>query len=194
MSGALDEQRDRREAADEALAALHESDRALSAVYEQLGRLGHVMRQAQTQAERLSNQRAGAEEGREQTLAKLAELEERLRLVEAEHETLEDPDSAVPGARSRDREEAAEALAQVRAVEVEARLALRTAEERAESVRGKADSLRRAAAAERQARARAQRARQLRRQAAALAAAVAESGRAVAARTRRGGRGGGGAS
>ncbi|HEY5855088.1 MAG TPA: chromosome segregation protein SMC [Aldersonia sp.] len=180
LSGALDEQRDRREAADEALTALHDSDRALSAVYEQLGRLGQVTRQAQTQAERLSSQRAGAEEGREQTLTKLADLSERLRLVEAEHETFEDPDSAQSGASGRDREEAAEALAQVRAVEVEARLALRTAEERAESVRGKADSLRRTAAAERQARARAQRGLQVRRQAAALAAVVAESGRSVA--------------
>ena len=63
-------------------------------------------------------------------------------------------------------------------MEVEARLSVRTAEERAESVRGKADSLRRAARAEREARARAERAQAARRQAAEVAAAVAESGAA----------------
>ena len=60
---------------------------------------------------------------------------------------------------------------------MEARLAVRTAEERANAVRGRADSLRRAAAAEREARVRAQRAREARLHAAAVAAAVAESGR-----------------
>ncbi len=59
---------------------------------------------------------------------------------------------------------------------------MRTAEERANAVRGRADSLRRAAAAEREARLRAQRAREAREHAAAVAAAVAESGRLVAQR------------
>jgi chromosome segregation protein len=69
-----------------------------------------------------------------------------------------------------------------RAAEVEARLSVRTAEERANAVRGQADSLRRAAAAERQSRMRVQRARETREHAATVAAAVAESGRLVAAR------------
>ena len=69
-----------------------------------------------------------------------------------------------------------------RAAEVEARLTVRTAEERANAVRGQADSLRRAAAAEREARLRAKRAREARVHAAAVAAAVAESGRLVAQR------------
>ena len=59
---------------------------------------------------------------------------------------------------------------------------MRTAEERANAVRGRADSLRRAATAEREARIRAQRAREARVHAAAMAAAVAEAGRLVAAR------------
>ncbi len=59
---------------------------------------------------------------------------------------------------------------------------MRTAEERANAVRGRADSLRRAAAAEREARLRAQRARAAREHAAAVAAAVAESGRRLAQR------------
>ena len=40
LSGALAEQSARREAAEQALAALNESDAAISAIYEQLGRLG----------------------------------------------------------------------------------------------------------------------------------------------------------
>ncbi|WP_280367236.1 AAA family ATPase, partial [Nocardia abscessus] len=84
-----------------------------------------------------------------------------------------------PGAPAR--EEAAAALAEARAMEVEARLAVRTAEERAESVRGKADSLRRAARAERETRARAERAQAARKKAAEVAAAVAESGAKIAA-------------
>ncbi len=59
---------------------------------------------------------------------------------------------------------------------------MRTAEERANAVRGRADSLRRAAAAEREARVRAQRAREAREHAARVAAAVSESGRIVAQR------------
>jgi hypothetical protein len=50
---------------------------------------------------------------------------------------------------------AAEALEEARSAEVDARLALRTAEERARAIAGRADSLRRQAASERQARARA---------------------------------------
>ena len=65
---------------------------------------------------------------------------------------------------------------------MEARLAVRTAEERANAVRGRADSLRRAAATEREARVRAQQARVARQHAAAVAAAVADAGRRLADR------------
>ena len=86
-----------------------------------------------------------------------------------------------------DRQQTVAEAEAARSAEVEARLAVRTAEERANAVRGRADSLRRAAAAEREARLRAQRAREAREHAAAVAAAVAESGRqpcAAAARRR----------
>ncbi len=81
-----------------------------------------------------------------------------------------------------DRQESTAAAEAARSAEVEARLSVRTAEERANAVRGRADSLRRAATAEREARLRAQRAREARVHAAAVAAAVAEAGRLVAAR------------
>ncbi|WP_341683985.1 chromosome segregation protein SMC [Nocardia farcinica] len=181
LAGALAEQADRKEAVDHALMALHESDQAMIAIYDRLGRLGQSARSAQTEAERLTGQRADAEASREETLAALAELEERLRNAEHEQAAVDEgAGTAGAEAAARVREEAAAALAEARSMEVEARLAVRTAEERAESVRGKADSLRRAARAEREARARAERAQAARRQAAAVAAAVAESGARIA--------------
>lgn len=181
LAGALAEQTDRKEAADHALMALHESDQALLAIYDRLARVGQTARAAQTEGERLTAQRAEAEATREKSLASLAELEDRLRHAETEHDDSDDSYGAAgTETAGRAREEAAAALAEARTMEVEARLAVRTAEERAESVRGKADSLRRAARAEREARARAERAQAARRQAAAVAAAVAESGAKIA--------------
>ncbi|MCQ4119301.1 chromosome segregation protein SMC [Rhodococcus tibetensis] len=179
LAGALTEQAARQENAEQALAALNESDAAMSAIYERLGRLGQAARAAHAESDRLTRQREKAESGREETVAALAELEERLRLAE-EDSSPAGTESGGSESTSYEREMAAAALAEVRAVEVEARLAVRTAEERAESVRGKADSLRRAAQVERDARARAERAMKARQNAAAVAAAVAESGQAVA--------------
>ncbi|MCP2300090.1 condensin subunit Smc [Nocardia amikacinitolerans] len=182
LSGALAEQADRKESVDHALLALHESDQALMAIYDRLGRLGQAARAAQADSDRLAAQRTEAESAREEALASLAELEDRLRHAELEQSEIDADGVGAAGTDTagRDREEAAAALAEARSMEVEARLAVRTAEERAESVRGKADSLRRAARAEREARARAERAHVARRQAAAVAAAVAESGARVA--------------
>ncbi|NEW30970.1 chromosome segregation protein SMC [Nocardia cyriacigeorgica] len=183
LAGALAEQADRKDAVDHALMALHESDQALVAIYERLGRLGHTARSAHDEIDRLTAQRAEAEDGREKALAALAELEDRLRHAELEQAGIDDDGlgAASTEAAGRAREEAAAALAEARSMEVEARLAVRTAEERAESVRGKADALRRAARAERETRARAERAQAARKQAAAVAAAVAASGAKVAA-------------
>jgi len=173
LAGALEEQAARQDAAEQALAALNESDAAISAIYEQLGRLGQEARTAEAEYERLVAQRAELEATRSRTVEELAELEQRL------HNAQQEP---VFDAEPVDREETLAAAEVARAAEVEARLAVRTAEERANAVRGQADSLRRAAAAEREARVRAQQAREARMHAAAVAAAVAESGRAVAQR------------
>ncbi|MET8653274.1 chromosome segregation protein SMC [Nocardia aurea] len=181
LSGALDEQADRKDAVDQALLALHESDQALTGIYDRLGRLGEAARAAERDSERLTGQRDVAEANREESLTALAELEDRLRAVELEQGDDDGAGAAGTESAGRDREEAAAALAEARSMEVEARLSVRTAEERAESVRGKADSLRRAARAEREARARAERAQAARRQAAGVAAAVAESGARIAA-------------
>ena len=176
LAGALSEQAIRQETAEQTLAALNESDAAISAIYEQLGRLGQAVRVAHEESERLTLHRSRAEARRVESLTALTELEERLRRVEDTGGF----EAGEPESTTADREMAAAALAEVRIVEMDARLTVRTAEERAESVRGKADSLRRAAAAEREARVRAEQALRARAHAAAVAAAVAESGVRVA--------------
>ncbi|MBX7454168.1 chromosome segregation protein SMC [Mycolicibacterium sp. 3033] len=173
LAGALAEQTARQDAAEQALAALNESDAAISAIYEQLGRLGQDARAADDEWQRLIKQRDELEAGRTQTVDELTALEARL------HNAQQEPMFEVAPV---DREESTAAADAARSAEVEARLTVRTAEERANAVRGRADSLRRAAAAEREARVRAARAREARVHAAAMAAAVAESGRAVAER------------
>ncbi|MCW2731226.1 MAG: condensin subunit Smc [Mycobacterium sp.] len=173
LSGALAEQASRQDAAEDALAALNESDAAISAIYEQLGRLGHEARAAEDEWQRLNGQRNELEAGRMKTVEEMSALEERLR--NAQEEPTFDAEPV-------DRQESVAAAEAARAAEFEARLAVRTAEERANAVRGQADSLRRAATAEREARLRAQRARVAREHAATVAAAVADSGRLVAAR------------
>ncbi|MDA3639276.1 chromosome segregation protein SMC [Mycobacterium xenopi] len=177
LAGALTEQAARQDAAEQALAALNESDAAISAIYEQLGRLGQDARTAEEEWVRLLRQREELETGRAQTVEELTELESRLRTAQQTQAlSAGDPVDRQQIAAERSRLETA------RADEVEARLAVRTAEERANAVRGRADSLRRAAAAEREARLRAQQARAAREHAAAVAAAVADSGRLLAGR------------
>ncbi|MDL9936228.1 chromosome segregation protein SMC [Gordonia sp. ABSL1-1] len=178
LDGALTEQRQRQESAEEALAALHESDANVGGAYELMARLGQEIRSAASEGDRLNRQRAQAEAGRSETLAKLDELQDRLRHARDETD-IENPESGIDDT---DRSRAAEAVAAARGVEIKARLALRTAEERLASVRGKSDSLRRAAQRERDARERARRQDMVRRHSAAVAAAVATAGAGVSER------------
>ena len=131
---------------DVALARLHESDATLAAVAEELGQYGSQARAARAEAERVTAAIARAEEARDQDLAGLAELE--ARLASADEASDEEPDTS-------ERERLADAARSSRQTEMDARLAVRTSEERARALHGRADSLRRAAQAERDARARA---------------------------------------
>ncbi len=132
--------------ADVALARLHESDATLAAVAEELGQLGALSRSAKAEAERVTAAIAAAEEARDRDLDGLADLEKRL--AAAENASEEEPDTS-------ERERLADHARAARQTEVEARLALRTAEERARALSGRADNLLRAAQEERDARARA---------------------------------------
>ena len=153
---------------------LNESDAQMSALTEQLSTLGQNGRAARAEAARL---RAAIEQaGRNQAgnREKLAELEERLVAAGSETELAE------PDAAARDR--LAIVAREAREAEMDARLALRTAEERGRSLAGRADSLQRAAHGERLERQKAQaRADQLRREAAA-ATAVFHAAQWLAAR------------
>lgn len=140
------ERLDAQKRVDVALARLHESDATLAAVAEELGQYGSQARAARGEAERLTRAIEQAEQAREQAVAGLAELE--ARLASAEEAPEEEPDTET-------REQLAEAARAARQAEMDARLALRTSEERARALHGRADSLRRTARKEREARARA---------------------------------------
>ncbi|WP_410659655.1 chromosome segregation protein SMC [Amycolatopsis sp. lyj-112] len=168
LEGARAEQQARREQVGQAKDALGEAKVRNARSSERLNRLQQAARGAQAEMDRLSSQRAKVEQSREQALEQLAEFEERLAAV-ADQEVDEDPDTA-------ERDQAAEDLGTVRQEEMESRLALRTTEERARSIQGKAESLRRAAHAERQARERAEKARTARKRGAEIANAVVNGG------------------
>ena len=130
-----------------ALAQLHESDARLAAVAEQLGQLGAAVRAAAAEAERTEQAIADAE----------AALEARPRPSSPpSRERLEAEASAEPEeARSPTPPSATASscvASQARAAETELRLALRTGEERARALHGRADSLEGAARNEREAR------------------------------------------
>lgn len=149
------------------LARLHESDAEMAAIAEELGNLQSTARSASAEAERLAKSISDAEAARDADIAGLAELEERLELASSETES----DDVDAGERDRLAEEARRA----RGAEMDARLALRTAEERVRGLAGRADSLRRAAANERQARARAQARREQLQHEAEVARAVQQA-------------------
>ncbi|NYG58168.1 chromosome segregation protein [Nocardioides daedukensis] len=131
---------------DVALAKLHESDATLAAVAEELGQYGSTARSARGEAERLIKSIENARQAREKDLAGLADLEARLTAAEEAPE--EEPDTSV-------REQFAQAARDARQAEMDSRLALRTSEERARALHGRADGLLRAARQEREARAKA---------------------------------------
>ena len=166
---------ERRAEVEAALEALHESDAKLSAVAERLAQLGQVARSAGAEAARLDQTRAQVDETRDRDLAGLTELEERLRLAEAASDEPQEPDTS-----ARDTLQAR--VGEARQTEMDARLTVRTVEERVRNVHGRADQLVRAAEAEREARRRQQEARERRARGAVVAAEVRDAARAVLAR------------
>ena len=158
----------RRHAA-EALARRQEADTAAAEVSGRVGQLAGAARAAREEADRLDNGLAAARQAAEQGAAKLALLQQDLAAAE---ETADEPAGPDEEASFR-REDLAERCAAAREAEMEARLEVRTAEERLRAISGRADSLTAAAAAERQARERAVQRRARRAAQAAVARAVA---------------------
>ncbi|MBB2746595.1 UNVERIFIED_ORG: chromosome segregation protein [Microbispora rosea subsp. rosea] len=149
-----------------------EADQRAAAAAKQLARLEAAVKAAQDEAARLSRSAVDAQEAREQAQAAVVELEEQLAEAEYAAELEAEPTTDT-------RDELAAACGVTRQAEMEARLTVRTAEERVRGIAGRADALLRAAQRERQDRAQAAADRERRRRQAEIAAAVADGARAA---------------
>lgn len=152
------------------------AEREKSGVAQQLGRLAGQARGAAGEAERMTASAARAQEALERATQEAEELAERLLVAEeaAQDGADEEPDTAV-------RDRLAADGANARQTEMEARLQVRTHEERVRALAGRADSLDRGARAEREARARVEQRRARLRHEAAVASAVASGARQLLA-------------
>ncbi|MFF2999272.1 AAA family ATPase [Streptomyces sp. NPDC057950] len=149
------------------------AEREKSSVAQQLGRLAGQARGAAGEAERSAAATARAQEALDRAVEEAEVLAERLAVAE-EMPVEEEPDTAV-------RDRLAADGANARQTEMEARLQVRTHEERVKGLAGRADGLDRAARAEREARARAEQRRARLRHEAAVAEAVASGARQLLA-------------
>nr|WP_304503673.1 chromosome segregation protein SMC [Corynebacterium lemuris] len=145
-------------------AALREHDQTVAALERDLNRQNEQHEAARVEHQRVAERATGADARLGTLREQLAEARDRLARV-ADTDTPGEPSTAA-------RDEAATALAQIKAMEMEAILSLRTAEERANQAAGRGEGLRRQAAAERQSKARHDEVMVRRRQAAELAAVV----------------------
>jgi chromosome segregation protein len=163
---AADEQVSRaQDAVETALVDLHESDARMAAIAERLGQLGAAARAAAGETERYARGIEEAVAARDSDLEGLVALEERLTAAQAL------PDDEPPDETERHRVDAL--VVESRASEVEARLAVRTGEERADALARRIAELQAAAEAEREARERAVALAARREREAIVAAAVA---------------------
>ncbi|MBH1933978.1 chromosome segregation protein SMC [Streptomyces sp. AV19] len=171
------EERARCAALVEELSALRSTaDREKSRLAQDLGRLAGQARAAAGEAERAAAAAARAEDDLLRAGEEAEELAARLAAAEelGDEEAPAEPDTSV-------RDRLAADGANARQTEMEARLTLRTHEERVKALAGRADSLDRAARAEREARERAERRRARLRHEARVARAVAAGARQLLA-------------
>ncbi|MFI6323859.1 chromosome segregation protein SMC [Nonomuraea sp. NPDC050556] len=160
--GALDQVRGRQ----------READQRNAAAAKRLAQLGAAAKAAADEADRLSGGVTAAEEARAEGLEELAELEIRLAEAEYSQELETEPTTEL-------RDELAGTTAVARQSEMDARLQVRTAEERVKGIAGRADGLMRAAQREREERMTAAAQRERRRKQAVVAEAVAKGAKQV---------------
>ncbi|WP_427383429.1 chromosome segregation protein SMC [Janibacter sp. G56] len=160
---------------DAALERLHDSDARMAAVAEKLGTLGATMRSARGEAERTERALAERRTTLESDQVEFAELNARLEEASAEPVEVDtDPEDR--------REDLELAASRARTAETEVRLTLRTKEERARALHGRADSLEGAARNELAARERLRARQERRRREATVAAAVHDAATFAVAR------------
>src|SRR6185312_2549444 len=156
-------------------------DAAAAEISGRLGRLAGAARAAADEAKRLDASVGAAERSAEKDQAKLAQLRSELAEAEAADDRAADPELEDLQADD-EREELTQRAGAARNSEMEARLEVRTVEERLRAISGRADSLAASAATERAARERAAIRRKQRAAQASVARAVAAgAGLAVSA-------------
>ena len=165
VSAAMQEQAKALELVSSALDRLHESDASMAAIAEQLGALQSVVRSATGEADRVAAAIDAATKAREDDQRSLAELEARQNA--AENESIEESELS-----EEHREQLALTVEQMRQAEMNARLTVRTGEERVRALTSQAEQLEHSANLERTARARAIELRERRRREAQIAKAV----------------------
>jgi chromosome segregation protein len=147
------------------LERLHESDASMAAIAVQLGSLQSVVRSATGEADRVAAAIASANKAREDDLRSVQELE--ARYAAAENDQISDSELS-----EESRESLVKTLEDVRQVELNVRLTVRTGEERVRALGTQAEQLEHSANLERTARARAIELRERRRREAQIAKAV----------------------
>ncbi len=178
LAGAQETQDAARQALEETRGRMHAADAAAAEISGRLGRLAGAARAAADEAKRLDAAVGAARRSAEKDQAKLAALKDELAEAEGADTRARDPEFEEALAAG-EREEIAQRCTAARNAEMDARLEVRTVEERLRAIGGRADSLAAAAAAERTARERAAARRQQRASHAAVARSVA-TGAAVA--------------
>ena len=151
-----------------ALEALHDSDARMAAVAEQLGGLQSTIRTSRAEIERTERTIADAEAALESDRVELTALAARLEEASAEPAESEEPSTD-------ERDDLELAASRARTAETELRLTLRTREERARSLKGRADSLEGAARNEIQAREKLRQRQERRRREVTIADAVSRA-------------------
>jgi chromosome segregation protein len=169
LAAAAEAEEAARQAVTETLARRQEADAAAAEVSGRLGRLAGTARAAREEADRVDGTIEQATLAVDQAKARLARLRQDLAAAEDAADEPAEPEEEAGWLR----EDLAERCAAARDAEMEARLEVRTAEERLRAISGRADSLAAAAAAERQAREQAAQRRARRATQAAVAGAVA---------------------
>ncbi len=166
-----------------ALRALHGSDAELAAVAERLGQLGHDMRAAEAESQRLAEAADAVRRRIDEESARVSDLQSRCGEARARVDELHVDDTAAAGV---DDPSTLEVQArQARQAEVQARLELRTLEERLRTAQARVETLTRQAATIRAERAEAVRRHEREQRQARVAAWVADQAAGLSTRVAR---------